>query len=516
LKREVPQEHSHSSNVTTVRTSSRREVPQEHSHTSIITAVRKSLDISNPDNIEDLIFALLGNTAAAAGAGSVSDLDCLQQAVADQAFTNAKTAGDVNGMVNALLFRALERNTASVGATSANCTSLTAVNPEIAAISQHQDPASTGAAANNKAVVLALAQQIAAVGGDPQDALQSGTFAPGQIGDPTGAGNTCDVEGDVPGCIFTQNLLVDDATADEITAAAGGVSNTTSAATATAASTAPAAVATNVAAASTTSTSTNSSIGDFGSCSVPQIQFGTGFDGRTETSYEPVDEVSYNHGSADNIDIITQFICNTLTNTCGADQTAKDTCATASTAADAQTKGTGAQADAFNAVFGITTDFAAVAEISDQGVTVTAGVGSAVATPAAASSAAATPAAASSAAATTAAATTAAACPAVTTDAASGTAAAASASSTAVSGANLQTFTGTLGGAAPAVTAGGRGFEVAGEGASESDVGLSAALQRSCSIQHNTCADAANAGSASFTVGDCDTQNTACNAAASA
>jgi len=265
-------------------------------------------------------------------------------------------------------------------------------------------------------------------------------------------------------------------------------------------------IATNVAAATTTST--NSSIGDFGSCSVPQIQFGTGFDGRTETSYEPVDEVSYNHGSADNIDIITQFICNTLTNTCGADQTAKDTCATASTAADAQTKGTGAQADAFNAVFGITTDFAAVAEISDQGVTVAAG-GSASVTPAAASSASAT------AAASSASVTAVAVCPTAAADAASSTAAAASASSTAVSGANLQTFTGTLGGAAPAVTAGGRGFEVAGEGASESDVGLSAALQRSCSIQHNTCADAANAGSASFTVGDCDTQNTACNTAAS-
>lgn len=33
-----------------------------------------------------------------------------------------------------------------------------------------------------------------------------------------------------------------------------------------------------------------SDIGDFGSCSVPQIQFGTGFDGRKETSFEPVDQ----------------------------------------------------------------------------------------------------------------------------------------------------------------------------------------------------------------------------------
>ena len=70
----------------------------------------------------------------------------------------------------------------------------------------------------NKAIVLELAKQIASVGGDPQDALKSGTFAPGQIGDPTGAGNTCDDANDPVGCIFTQNLLVPDATADEINA----------------------------------------------------------------------------------------------------------------------------------------------------------------------------------------------------------------------------------------------------------------------------------------------------------
>lgn len=54
---------------------------------------------------------------------------------------------------------------------------------------------------------------------------------------------------------------------------------------------------------------------------------------------------SFNHGSAQNIDIITQFICDTLTNSCGADQTAKNTCATAITASKAQTVKTGAQAD---------------------------------------------------------------------------------------------------------------------------------------------------------------------------
>ncbi|OBZ71158.1 hypothetical protein A0H81_08734 [Grifola frondosa] len=201
----------------------RREVPQEHSHEPILTSVRASLNLNNPDQIVDPVFALLGDAAAAAGAGDVTDLACLQQVVADQAFTNAKAAGDVDGMVNALIFRALERNTGQVGLASELCTE-TATNAEIAALTQHQDPASTNAAATNKAIALELAQQIASVGGDPQDALKSGTFAPGNLDDTTGKGNTCDDANDPNGCIFTQNLLVADATADEINAAVAGVS----------------------------------------------------------------------------------------------------------------------------------------------------------------------------------------------------------------------------------------------------------------------------------------------------
>jgi len=204
----------------------RREVPQEHSHEQFLTTVGTSLAANNPDNIQDSVFGLLGNAAAITGAGDITDPECLQQATADQAFTNAKAAGDVAGMTAALIYRALERNTGKVGLASNSCTTLTAANPEIAAISQHQDPASSGAAATNKAIVLALAQQISAVGGDPQDALKSGTFAPGDVTDTTGAGNTCDVADDATGCIFTQNLLVEDATADEITAAVSGGAST--------------------------------------------------------------------------------------------------------------------------------------------------------------------------------------------------------------------------------------------------------------------------------------------------
>ncbi|KAI0763631.1 hypothetical protein BD413DRAFT_483869 [Trametes elegans] len=201
----------------------RREVPQEHSHESILRKVRTSLNLNNPDKIQDPVFSLLGDAAAKTGAGSITDLACFQQAVADQAFTNAKAAGDVDGQVNALIFRAIERNTGGVGVKSALCTQ-TAKNPEIAALTQHQDPASDGAAATNKAITLELAKQIAAVGGDPLDALKSGTFAPGSKSDNTGKGNSCDDENDAEGCIFTQNLLVEDATEDEIKAAVAGVS----------------------------------------------------------------------------------------------------------------------------------------------------------------------------------------------------------------------------------------------------------------------------------------------------
>ena len=115
-----------------------REVPQEHSHEKFLTSVRTSLNTNNPDGIVDPVFGLLGNAAAAAGLGKLTDTECLQQSTADQAFTNAKAAGDITGMTNALAYRALERNTGKVGLQSNSCTSVTAVNIEIAAISQHQ------------------------------------------------------------------------------------------------------------------------------------------------------------------------------------------------------------------------------------------------------------------------------------------------------------------------------------------------------------------------------------------
>ena len=128
----------------------------------------------------------------------------------------------------------------------------------------------------------------------------------------------------------------------ELTTSRSVGATATAAATTTTAAAAAAAATTTAAAASTSS---NANIGNFGSCSVPQIEFGAGFDGRKETSFEPVDKKSFNHGSAQAIGIISQFICDTLTNSCKADATAKATCAKAITAANAQPPKTGAQAD---------------------------------------------------------------------------------------------------------------------------------------------------------------------------
>ncbi|KAM0165774.1 hypothetical protein ACHAQE_002107 [Botrytis cinerea] len=363
-----------------------REVPQEHSHNRFLDGVRVNLNINNPNKIQDPVFGLLGNAAALKGAGTIANPDCLHQATADQAFTNAKAANNVTGMADALMYAAIERNTASVGLASVICNE-TAVNPEIQAVQQHQDPASPNAAATNKAIVLSLAKQLAAIGADPQEALLSGTFAPGTIGDTTGAGNTCDDEADSPGCIFTKNLIVNDATAEEITAAVAGIS------------------------ANSTSTAVTTSISS----------------------------------------------SNSTSNTTGSE------CAAAVTST-------------ITAVAAIATDSSSMLSLASVASVAATSIASV------ASSASA--------------------------------AAAASSTGTTATGTNVQTFTGTLGGAPPPVTssAGDRPFSVNGD----SFVGEGAALQRSCSVQHNACSRAANSGSLAGGVEQCETQETACNAASGA
>lgn len=349
-------------------------------------------------------------------------LDCLQQATADQAFTNAKEAGDVEGQVAALLYRALERNTGQVGLASVLCESLEAVNPEIAAITQHQDPAGDGAIELNKQIAIELVKQIIAVGGDPLDANKAATFAPGEIGDPTAAGNTCNDIEDLAGCIETLNLRVDDLSAEEIEQIVAGEdvavdadaagNATVVAGEAAANATLKACNATNpagakknkakknknnnknnakakakakvvklvdnanknkandkvdaakLAIAKLLASNRNSLItktkarrqriarqsADFGSCTDPTIAFGAPSDGRQEDAFEANDLQNFPHGSALNIKVIAEFICNQLTNRCEADDEAVAICdqaAAASTALKGQ-----AAADAFNAALG--------------------------------------------------------------------------------------------------------------------------------------------------------------------
>ena len=315
-------------------------------------------------------------------------------------------------MTMALIYRTLERNTGSVGLASAPCQSIKAVNPEIAALQQHQDPASDGAQALNKQIAEELARQIASVGGDPSMANEASTFAPGEIGDPTGAGNTCDVDTDDAGCINTQNLRVDDLTEDEITAAVAGVSGAAGNGTAAAGNAAAgnnnagnnnanagnnansgnnkgnagnnAAAGNNNAnagnnnnagnnansgnnnanagnnnnAAAGNAASGNAASGNaaasgaaaFGNCD-PTITFGIPSDGRQEEAFEPTDLSTFNHGSAQKIDIISQFICSQMSNKCDVDAAAVSTCDAAASAASGLTGQ--AAADAFNSALGL-------------------------------------------------------------------------------------------------------------------------------------------------------------------
>ncbi|KAJ1308045.1 hypothetical protein OPQ81_002112 [Rhizoctonia solani] len=106
---------------------------------------------------------------------------------------------------------------------------------------------------------------------------------------------------------------------------------------------------------------------DLGSCSDPTIKFGAGIEGRKETSFIPNNLKDFNHGSAQNSGIITQFICDTFVNSCKASQAAIATCKQAKDAAAAAGAKKGAAADAFNAAFGVKTNFAAIQALDDQG-----------------------------------------------------------------------------------------------------------------------------------------------------
>ncbi|TVY25345.1 hypothetical protein LHYA1_G005388 [Lachnellula hyalina] len=474
-----------------------REVPQEHSHNRFIAGTNANLDLNNPAGIVDAVFGLLGNAAAASGAGTITDLDCLHQATADQAFTNAKAAGNVTGQSDALLYAALERNTGSVGLASVSCTE-TAVNPEIQAVQQHQDPASAGAAATNKAIVLALAQQLSSIGANPQDALLSGTFAPGSVTDTTGAGNTCDTADDVEGCIFSQNLLVNDATAAEIDAAVAGgstaVASNSTAVSGSAASSSSATKATKAAKGAAKATSSASAVAAAATPASSAASTGSKesqhhyllaitnnvlanvqtFTGTLGGAPPPVVSsagtrpFSVNGDTFVNAGAALQRSCSVQNNAC----------------ADAVNSGGSGSVSDCN-----TQETACNAAAAAKKVKSRAALDFFVASHRRAT--------------------------ALKASASNSTASTTTSTGTIINSflANVQTFTGTLGGAAPAVVqgTGARPFTVNGD----TFVNQAAALQRSCSVQNTACSNAANSGSlAGTTVGDCNTQEAACNAAA--
>lgn len=91
--------------------------------------------------------------------------------------------------------------------------------------------------------------------------------------------------------------------------------------------------------------------GSFGSCSNPSIKFANGLDGRKEAAFAPVNETDFNHGSALNIKVIADFICDRLNSSCKAGAAVVSTCQSASAAAS-QLQGQAA-ADAFNKALGV-------------------------------------------------------------------------------------------------------------------------------------------------------------------
>lgn len=99
---------------------------------------------------------------------------------------------------------------------------------------------------------------------------------------------------------------------------------------------------------------TGGNTGNFGSCSNPSIKFANGLDGRKEAAFAPVDQTDFNHGSALNIKIIADFICDRLNDQCKAGAAVVAKCQSASAAASQQ-KGQAA-ADAFNQALGVSSN----------------------------------------------------------------------------------------------------------------------------------------------------------------
>ncbi|KAJ3108717.1 hypothetical protein HDU97_000115 [Phlyctochytrium planicorne] len=179
---------------------SRREVPQEHSHERILKATRALVQQSKETVAQiDVVFGKLGDGAinkelqAKNLAGGAINPTCLQQQLADACVTVA--AGNKDEIATCLQYRVLERNTGGVGTASALCTE-TPKNKELVGLTQLQDPASADGKANNAKIQTDLAKALVTAGFTADEAadlaLQTSTFGPGKIGDPTARGLSCD------------------------------------------------------------------------------------------------------------------------------------------------------------------------------------------------------------------------------------------------------------------------------------------------------------------------------------
>lgn len=324
----------------------------------------------NPAVISKLSAACDGQVCGTLAGAAITPLlaaqgECTQQDMADQIIDAAQQFDETtkaNMIAIAIEYRQAEKNTPPDFTTNppANRNSVfcqkAPKNAELNGLVQAQDPANDPNLffdpATKATVTKGSQANTAPFGGSAAPANNAGS---GNAASPATQEEVAQTGSAASDCASTVTVTV--SSTDAATATA------TDAATVTDQTPAPVA------------TGNAGAIGDFGSCSVPQIEFGAGFDGRKETSFQPVDKTSFNHGSAQAIGIITQFICDTLTNSCGADATAKATCAAAITAANSGTPKTGEQADLFNAQFGLSTNFASVTAIDDQGRQV-AGTGS--------------------------------------------------------------------------------------------------------------------------------------------
>ncbi|KAF7558603.1 hypothetical protein G7046_g5563 [Stylonectria norvegica] len=380
----------------------KRQVPQEHSHDFVLTITREFLKLNNPKGISDVVFGLLGNGAAAAGAGDVTNLDCLKQETADQAYTNAKAA------VTCEEWQGLFYSKQSSG------------------IQVVLDPASKNAGDLNKAITLELAKQLAGIGADPSLALLSGTFAPGDPSDVTGAGNSCDDEEPNLGCIFSKGLLVLDATEDEVSSAVADVAQTFTG----------------------TGGIFASDLVDFASFAVASATGNVDLKTAENAGASTAVALTTTIGSTDAQPAESQIASSVATSAAGC-VVANPTVATTASRAlqNASTLATSVAKGATNTILTVLTT------LTSQDIQATGSPGSK----------------------------------------------------------NIQSFTGTLAGPPPPVesSAGNRPFSVNGNTFTDSG----AALSRSCDIQHNACANAANSGALAGGVAQCEKQVGECKAA---